>query len=110
VLEFGRKVYYVPMDKYSVITEEAIEAVVPQELQKLRAAILRGQFKQDLSKQTSMAAAYKQEYYGSAFVSVDCRCNNKCKGNCGCHKKKTTCGDGCNCGGICVYLPGEVTG
>jgi hypothetical protein len=43
--------------------------VVPLELQKLRAEILNGQFKQDLSKQkTSMAAAYKEEYYGSVFV------------------------------------------
>jgi hypothetical protein len=42
-------------------------------LPKVRAAILCGQFKQDLSKQTSMAAAYKEEYYGSAIVTGGCK-------------------------------------
>jgi hypothetical protein len=81
---------------------EAIEAVVPIELQKECAAILCGQFKQDLSKQTSMAAAYKEEYYGSSIVTGGCKCNKTCRGNCGCRKKKMACGDGCNCGGVCV--------
>jgi hypothetical protein len=102
VISCGGKVYYVPMDKYSIITVKAIEAVVPTELQKVRAALLCGQFKQDLSKQTSMAAAYKEEYYGSAIVTGGCKCNKTCRGNCGCRKKKMACGDGCNCGGVCV--------
>ena len=93
--------YYVPVDRYSVIPEDTVQSVVPESLQRLRASILSGLFEAEVTKKSSMVAAYMAEYGWTSTATGGCGCKKKCRGQCGCKKKLMACGEGCRCRGKC---------
>jgi hypothetical protein len=93
--------YYVPVDRYNVIPEDTVQSVVPESLLRLRASILSGLFEAEVTKKTSMVAAYMAEYGWTSTATGGCGCKKKCRGQCGCKKKLMGCGEGCRCRGKC---------
>jgi hypothetical protein len=99
VISNGGNKFFLPVDRYKVIRNDSVEAVVPKELPTLRASILAGHFQARLMKTTFIAAAYKTEYGGTPLSIGGCGCKTNRQRYCGCRRKNVPCGDGCRCRG-----------
>jgi hypothetical protein len=98
IICYENNMVFTAIDKYKVLEQEC---VMPEELVALRTAIVGGIFNAELMVKTSLVAAYRAEYGGTAVAMSGCGCKKKCTRQCGCIKKQLSCGDGCICRGKC---------
>jgi hypothetical protein len=99
--------YFVPADRYRVVSDEAVAAIVSKSLLTLRASILAGHFQPELLKTMSIVKAYKAEYDETPLSSSGWGCRKNCERNCGCRKNNRACGDSCRCRGMCANTLNE---
>lgn len=100
----SKKDYYVPSDKFVIKAGAEEEAVIPEELQKVRKDIMEGKYDYDNMPRISYSKQHQQSISAtSPCKRAVCSCKGGCNSRCGCRKKNLDCTSTCACSGNCNW-------
>ena len=96
--------YYVPSDKFVIKAGAEEEAVIPEELQKVRKDIMEGKYDYDNMPRISYSKQHQQSVSAtSPCKRAVCSCKGGCNSRCGCRRKNLDCTSTCGCSGNCNW-------
>lgn len=102
-----KTIWWIPSDQYSLQYKANEQANIPDELQKIRDAIINGTDHDTLLTHTTIQVAHQKAVGASSpCVRGKCGCKDgKCGGRCGCIKAGKVCTSACSCNGNCKNNP-----